>query len=41
MRLLRRLLPHPILTLLLTLAWVLLTSTWTLNSLVLAFCWGC
>ncbi|MEP2718170.1 Na+/H+ antiporter subunit E [Pseudophaeobacter sp.] len=34
MRLLQRLVPHPILTLLLTIAWVLLTSTWTLNSLV-------
>ena len=40
MRLLRRLLPHPILTLLLTLAWVLLTSTWTLNSLVFGFLLG-
>ncbi|OIQ44566.1 MAG: Na+/H+ antiporter subunit E [Roseobacter sp. MedPE-SW] len=40
MKLLRRLLPHPILTLLLTLAWVLLTSTWTLNSLVFGFLLG-
>ncbi|MEP4038341.1 Na+/H+ antiporter subunit E [Pseudophaeobacter sp.] len=40
MRLLRRLLPHPILTLLLTLTWVLLTSTWTLNSLVFGFLLG-
>lgn len=40
MRLLRRLVPHPILTLLLTLAWVLLTSTWTLNSLVFGFLMG-
>jgi multicomponent K+:H+ antiporter subunit E len=40
MRLLRRLLPHPILTLLLTLTWVLLASTWTLNSLVFGFLLG-
>ena len=40
MRLLKRLLPHPILTLLLTIAWVLLTSTWTLNSLVFGFVLG-
>ncbi len=40
MRLLRRLLPHPILTLLLTITWVLLTSTWTLNSLVFGFLLG-
>lgn len=40
MRLLHRLLPHPFLTLLLTCAWVLLTSTWTLNSLVFGFLLG-
>ncbi|CUH86222.1 Mrp complex subunit E1 [Phaeobacter sp. CECT 5382] len=40
MNLLRRLVPHPILTLLLTLTWVLLTSTWTLNSLVFGFLLG-
>ncbi|MCD9147509.1 Na+/H+ antiporter subunit E [Pseudophaeobacter flagellatus] len=40
MKLLQRLVPHPILTLLLTIAWVLLTSTWTLNSLVFGFLLG-
>lgn len=40
MTLLRRLVPHPILTLLLTLTWVLLVSSWTLNSLVFGFLLG-
>lgn len=40
MKLLNRLVPHPVLTLLLTLTWVLLTSTWTLNSLVFGFLLG-
>jgi len=39
-RLFRRVIPHPILTVLLTLAWVLLASTWTLNSLVFGFLLG-
>ncbi|MGR3759757.1 Na+/H+ antiporter subunit E [Roseobacteraceae bacterium NS-SX3] len=40
MRLLRRLLPHPILTLLLTLTWLLLVNGWSLNSLVFGFLLG-
>ncbi|WP_037256225.1 Na+/H+ antiporter subunit E [Roseobacter sp. SK209-2-6] len=40
MRLFRRVIPHPILTLLLTLTWVLLASSWTLNSLVFGFLLG-
>ena len=37
MRLLQRLLPHPILTLLLTLTWLLLVNGYSLNSLVFGF----
>ena len=37
MRLLQRMLPHPILTLLLTLTWLLLVNGWSLNSLVFGF----
>jgi len=37
MRLLSRLLPHPILTVLLTLTWLLLVNGWSLNSLVFGF----
>lgn len=40
MKLLKRLVPHPVLTLLLTSTWVLLASTWTLNSLVFGFLLG-
>ncbi len=34
MRILRRLVPHPILTVLLTLSWLFLAASWTLNSLL-------
>ncbi|NRB17178.1 MAG: Na+/H+ antiporter subunit E [Rhodobacteraceae bacterium] len=37
MKLLHRLLPHPVLTLLLTLTWLLLVNGWSLNSLVFGF----
>jgi len=37
MKLLRRLLPHPILTLLLTLTWLLLVNGYSLNSLLFGF----
>lgn len=40
MRLLQRLLPHPILTLLLTFTWIMLANSWTLNSLVFGFLLG-
>lgn len=40
MTLLRRLLPHPYLTLLLTVTWVLLANSFTLNSLVFGFLLG-
>ena len=34
MQILRRLVPHPVLTLLLTLSWLFLAASWTLNSLL-------
>ena len=37
MKLLQRLLPHPILTVLLTLTWLLLVNGYSLNSLVFGF----
>lgn len=37
MRVLRLLLPHPVLTLLLTVTWLLLVNGWSLNSLVFGF----
>ncbi|MDE4133346.1 Na+/H+ antiporter subunit E [Phaeobacter sp. QD34_3] len=40
MKLLHRLLPHPILTLVLTLTWVLTVNSFTLNSLVFGFLLG-
>jgi multicomponent K+:H+ antiporter subunit E len=40
MKLMRRLLPHPVLTLLLTLTWVLTVNSFTLNSLVFGFLLG-
>lgn len=40
MRLFHRLLPHPVLTLLLTVTWVLLANSWTLNSLLFGFLLG-
>ncbi|KIC08176.1 cation:proton antiporter [Leisingera sp. ANG-M1] len=40
MKLLRRLVPHPFLTLLLTGTWLLLVNGWSLNSLVFGFMLG-
>ncbi|MBT8152870.1 Na+/H+ antiporter subunit E [Epibacterium ulvae] len=40
MKLLRRALPHPLLTLLLTGTWLLLVNGWSLNSLVFGFLLG-
>ncbi|MEL0436453.1 Na+/H+ antiporter subunit E [Phycobacter sp. K97] len=40
MKLMRRVLPHPVLTLLLTLTWVLTVNSFTLNSLVFGFLLG-
>ncbi|OED50029.1 Na+/H+ antiporter subunit E [Leisingera sp. S232] len=40
MKLIRRLFPHPLLTLLLTLTWLLLVNRWSLNSLVFGFLLG-
>ncbi|ANP35462.1 cation:proton antiporter [Phaeobacter gallaeciensis] len=40
MKLMHRLLPHPVLTLLLTLTWVLIVNSFTLNSLVFGFLLG-
>lgn len=40
MKLLWRLFPHPVLTLLLTVTWLLLVNAWSLNSLVFGFLLG-
>ncbi|AHD00529.1 Na+/H+ antiporter subunit E [Leisingera methylohalidivorans] len=40
MKLVRRLFPHPLLTLLLTLTWLLLVNSWSLNSLVFGLMLG-
>ncbi|MFS4582993.1 Na+/H+ antiporter subunit E [Phaeobacter sp. C3_T13_0] len=40
MKLMRRILPHPILTLVLTVTWLLLVNGWSLNSLVFGFMLG-
>ncbi|MQQ09989.1 Na+/H+ antiporter subunit E [Epibacterium sp. SM1979] len=40
MKLLRRALPHPLLTLYLTVTWLLLVNGWSLNSLVFGFLLG-
>ncbi|WP_291727300.1 Na+/H+ antiporter subunit E [Leisingera sp. F5] len=40
MKLVRRLFPHPLLTLLLTLTWLLLVNGWSLNSLVFGLMLG-
>ncbi|MFW8634173.1 Na+/H+ antiporter subunit E [Cribrihabitans pelagius] len=40
MKMFRRLLPHPVLTLLLTLTWLLLVNGWSLNSLLFGFLLG-
>ncbi|MEW2913502.1 Na+/H+ antiporter subunit E [Leisingera sp. JC11] len=40
MKLIRRLFPHPLLTLLLTLTWLLMVNRWSLNSLVFGFMLG-
>ncbi|UWQ30814.1 Na+/H+ antiporter subunit E [Leisingera sp. M527] len=40
MKLIRRLFPHPLLTLLLTLTWLLLVNGWSLNSLVFGLLLG-